>query len=127
VIKIDFINQLRREGMATRAAIMEAGRHRLRPIVMNTLTTMLAIAPMMLGLGAGASLQAPLAIAVFGGLFTATVLTLLVIPVVYELIDELRLVRFARPASERPVEVRPAPLETLVQAGLAPERSGSDG
>jgi hydrophobic/amphiphilic exporter-1 (mainly G- bacteria), HAE1 family len=126
VIKIDFINQLRREGMATRAAIMEAGKHRLRPIVMNTITTMLAIAPMMLSLGAGASLQAPLAIAVFGGLFTATVLTLLVIPVVYELIDELRFARFRRRAAEVQVEVRPAPLEPLVQAGLTAERIGND-
>jgi hydrophobic/amphiphilic exporter-1 (mainly G- bacteria), HAE1 family len=57
--------------------------------VMNTLTVMLSIMPMMFGVGAGAALQAPLAIAVFGGLFTATALTLIVIPVVYELIDEL--------------------------------------
>jgi multidrug efflux pump subunit AcrB len=51
VVKIDFINQMRREGMTTRDAILEAGRARLRPIVMNTITTMLAITPMMLGLG----------------------------------------------------------------------------
>jgi hydrophobic/amphiphilic exporter-1 (mainly G- bacteria), HAE1 family len=90
VVKIDFINQLRREGLATRDAIIEAGRARLRPIVMNTITTMLAITPMMLALGQGASLQAPLAIAIFGGLFTSTILTLIVIPVVYELIDDGR-------------------------------------
>jgi HAE1 family hydrophobic/amphiphilic exporter-1 len=122
VVKIDFINQLRREGLATRAAIMEAGRHRLRPIVMNTITTILAITPMMLGLGAGAGLQAPLAIAVFGGLFTSTILTLLVIPVVYE----LRLKLFAPAAAERPVEVRPAPLEALVHAELGARRIGSE-
>jgi HAE1 family hydrophobic/amphiphilic exporter-1 len=89
VVKIDFINQMRREGMSVRAAILEAGRARLRPIVMNSLTAMLAILPMMFGIGAGAGLQAPLAIAVFGGLLTATALTLVVIPVVYELFDEL--------------------------------------
>jgi hypothetical protein len=127
VVKIDFINQLRREGMATRAAIMEAGRHRLRPIVMNTITTMLAILPMMLGLGAGAGLQAPLAIAVFGGLFTSTILTLLVIPVVYEMVDDLRIRLFARHERMAHVEVRPAPAESLAKAGLhVAERAGGD-
>jgi HAE1 family hydrophobic/amphiphilic exporter-1 len=90
VVKIDFINQMRREGMTVREAIQAAGHSRLRPIVMNTLTAMLAILPMMLGIGAGGGLQAPMAIAVFGGLFTATALTLIVIPVVYELIEDLR-------------------------------------
>jgi HAE1 family hydrophobic/amphiphilic exporter-1 len=91
VVKIDFINQMRREGMSVREAIMAAGHARLRPIVMNTLTVMLSVTPMMFGIGAGAALQAPLAIAVFGGLFSATALTLIVIPVIYELIDELSL------------------------------------
>ncbi|HUH17291.1 MAG TPA: efflux RND transporter permease subunit, partial [Methylomirabilota bacterium] len=90
VIKIAFINQLRGEGLPLRQAVLEAGKGRLRPIVMNSITTMLAITPMMLGLGAGASLQAPLAIAIFGGLFTSTALTLIVIPVVYELVDGVR-------------------------------------
>ena len=90
VVKIDFINQMRREGMSVRDAILAAGHARLRPIVMNTITTMLAILPMMLGIGPGAGLQAPLAIAIFGGLFSATILTLIVIPVVYELIEDLR-------------------------------------
>jgi HAE1 family hydrophobic/amphiphilic exporter-1 len=90
VVKLDFINQLRREGMAVREAILAAGRARLRPIVMTSITTMLAVLPMMLGLGAQSGLQAPLAIAIFGGLFTATALTLIVIPVMYELIEDLR-------------------------------------
>ena len=90
VVKIDFINQCRAKGMSTRDAIFEAGRARLRPIVMNTITTMLAITPMMLGIGAGSSLQAPMAVAVFGGLLSATALTLIVIPVCYELLDELQ-------------------------------------
>jgi HAE1 family hydrophobic/amphiphilic exporter-1 len=96
VVKIDFINQMRREGLNTRDAIRAAGHARLRPIVMNTITTMLAITPMMLGIGPGAGLQAPLAIAVFGGLFSSTILTLIVIPVVYELIDDLRVWLHAR-------------------------------
>jgi HAE1 family hydrophobic/amphiphilic exporter-1 len=89
VVKIDFINQMRREGMSVRDAILAAGHARLRPIVMNTLTVMFSVAPMMFGFGPGADLQAPLAITVFGGLFTATALTLIVIPVAYEVIDEL--------------------------------------
>ncbi|MGQ0813817.1 MAG: efflux RND transporter permease subunit, partial [Gemmatimonadota bacterium] len=89
VVKIDFINQMRRQGMSVREAIHAAGHARLRPIVMNTLTAMLAVLPMMLGIGPGAALQAPLAIVVFGGLLTATALTLIVIPVAYELIDEV--------------------------------------
>jgi hydrophobic/amphiphilic exporter-1 (mainly G- bacteria), HAE1 family len=90
VVKISFINQLRQQGLPVRQAIIEAGRARLRPIVMNTITTMLAVTPMMLSLGQGASLQAPLAIAIFGGLFTSTILTLIVIPVVYELVHDAR-------------------------------------
>ena len=89
VVKIDFINQMRREGMTTRQAILAAGHSRLRPIVMNTLTVMFSVVPLMFAFGPGGALQAPLAITVFGGLFTATALTLIVIPVCYELIDEL--------------------------------------
>ncbi|HSL69478.1 MAG TPA: efflux RND transporter permease subunit, partial [Longimicrobiales bacterium] len=88
VVKIDFINQMRREGMGVRSAIKAAGHARLRPIVMNTLTAMFAVIPMMFAWGPGGGLQAPLAITVFGGLFTATALTLIVIPVAYEIIDE---------------------------------------
>jgi hypothetical protein len=76
--------------MPLREAVVEAGRARLRPIVMNSITTMLAITPMMLGFGQGTALQAPLAIAIFGGLFTSTALTLVVIPVVYETLDDVR-------------------------------------
>jgi HAE1 family hydrophobic/amphiphilic exporter-1 len=113
VVKIDFINQMRREGMSVRDAIRAAGHARLRPIVMNTLTVMLSIMPMMFGIGAGAALQAPLAIAVFGGLFTATALTLIVIPVVYELIDELSV----KLRSRATVVVPEASEATLVAAG----------
>jgi hydrophobic/amphiphilic exporter-1 (mainly G- bacteria), HAE1 family len=126
VVKIDFINQLRREGLPLRAAIIEAGRARLRPIVMNTITTMLAITPMMLSLGSGASLQAPLAIAIFGGLFTSTVLTLIVIPVVYELIDDLRTALVGQRAGGTLATVLPAPAEALEGRYVAADRSGAD-
>lgn len=89
VVKVDFINQMRREGMSRREAIFAAGHARLRPIVMNTITAMLGLLPMAMGIGPGAELQAPLAIAVFGGLLSATALTLVVIPVSYDLLEEL--------------------------------------
>ncbi len=86
IIKVDFINQRRRRGMGKRRAILEAGRLRLRPIVMTTVTTVLGLTPLALGWGAGADLRAPLAVAVIGGLLSATFLTLLVVPVVYSLL-----------------------------------------
>jgi HAE1 family hydrophobic/amphiphilic exporter-1 len=85
IIKVDFINQKRSEGASKRDAILEAGRLRLRPILMTTVTTVLGLLPLAVGWGAGADLRAPLAVAVIGGLISATVLTLIVIPVVYSL------------------------------------------
>ena len=90
IVKVDFINQLRRSGLALRDAILEAGRVRLRPILMTTVTTVLGLTPMALGIGRGADLRAPLAIAVIGGLLSATMLTLIVVPVAYDLIEEIR-------------------------------------
>ena len=90
IVKVDFINQMRAAGQPLRQAILEAGRVRLRPIVMTTVTTVLGLTPMALGLGRGADLRAPLAIAVIGGLLSATALTLVVVPVAYDLLDELR-------------------------------------
>ncbi len=91
VVKIDYINQMRSKGMSVRDAILEAGRVRLRPIIMTTVTTLLGLAPLALGIGRGADLQRPLAIAVIGGLFSATALTLIVIPVAYSLIEDARM------------------------------------
>ena len=90
VVKIDFINQMRKEGLNTRDAIMAAGHARLRPILMTSVTTMFGVLPMMLGFGTGGGLQAPLAVAVFWGLFASTALTLIVIPVIYEMVDDAR-------------------------------------
>lgn len=87
IVLIDYINQLRREGMDKYAALIEAGRVRLRPIVMTTLTTVLGLLPMALGLGEGAEIRAPMALTVIGGLMGATVLTLFVIPALYSLVD----------------------------------------
>lgn len=90
IVKVDFINQARAGGMALRAAILKAGRVRLRPILMTTVTTVLGLLPMALGIGRGADLRAPLAIAVIGGLIVATLLTLIVVPVVYATVEDVR-------------------------------------
>ncbi len=90
IIKVDFINQARARGMGVRAAILEAGRVRLRPIIMTTATTVLGLTPMALGLGRGADLRAPLAIAVIGGEILSTALMLIVVPVVYSLVESVR-------------------------------------
>ena len=81
---------MRRRGAGVREAILAAGHARLRPILINTVTALLGLLPMALGIGPGAALQAPLAIAVFGGLLSATALTLVVIPVAYSLVEDVR-------------------------------------
>ena len=87
IVLVDLINQLQAEGVERTAAIMEAGRARLRPILMTTLTTALGLLPMAIGVGEGAEVRAPMAITVIGGLLVSTLLTLIVIPVVYSLLD----------------------------------------
>jgi len=91
IVKVDFINQRRAKGLAVREAILEAGQVRLRPILMTTVTTVLGLFPMALGIGRGADLRAPMAISVIGGLIVATALTLIVVPVVYSVVEDLRL------------------------------------
>jgi HAE1 family hydrophobic/amphiphilic exporter-1 len=83
IVMIDFINQLRRNGMELNQAVTEAGRLRLRPIIMTTLTTTLALIPLAIGMGRGSEMQAPLGRVVIGGLLIATLLTLVFIPVLY--------------------------------------------
>jgi HAE1 family hydrophobic/amphiphilic exporter-1 len=113
IIKVDLINRLRRAGAPLRQAILDAGRARLRPIIMTTVTTVLGLTPMALGIGRGADLRAPLAIAVIGGLLVATLLTLIVIPVAYDLIESLR-ARFTGSSEERPADrAQPAATQEL--------------
>ena len=90
IVLVDLINQLRAKGMERNAAIMEAGTARLRPILMTSLTTALGLLPMALGFGEGSEVRTPMAITVIGGLLVSTLLTLLVIPVVYSLLDRKR-------------------------------------
>jgi HAE1 family hydrophobic/amphiphilic exporter-1 len=86
IVLVDAINRRRREGQELEEAIVGAGGERLRPILMTTATTVLALLPMALGLGAGDELRAPLAITVIGGLTVATFLTLIVIPCIYRVL-----------------------------------------
>src|SRR5690625_5294669 len=86
---VGYINCLRRRGMERYEAILEAGRSRLRPILMTTLTTVLAMVPLGLALGEGAEMQQPLAVTIIFGLSVSSIFTLLLIPVVYTLFDDL--------------------------------------
>ncbi len=100
IVKVDFINRRRREGLPADDAIRQAGRDRFRPIVMTTATTALGLLPLAFGWGAGGSLRAPLAVAIVGGLWVATALALMVVPVLC-----------AEGASPR---LRPEPIGALV-------------
>jgi len=88
IVMVDFINQLKATGMKTPEAVRKASLARLRPILMTALTTILGLLPLAIGRGAGSELERPLALTVIGGLTTATFLTLFVIPIIYELMDE---------------------------------------
>jgi HAE1 family hydrophobic/amphiphilic exporter-1 len=85
ILVVDQAGRLRREGMDTDSAVVEAGRRRLRPVLMTTLTTILALLPLALGIGEGSDAQAPLARVVVGGLASSALITLALIPAVYSL------------------------------------------
>lgn len=87
ILLIDRINQLRESGLNRNEAIALAGSQRIRPIIMTSLTTILALIPLSLGIGESASLRAPMALAVIGGMISSTLLTLVVIPCVYRVFD----------------------------------------
>jgi HAE1 family hydrophobic/amphiphilic exporter-1 len=89
IVLVDYINVLRRRGMERDEAILKAGPTRLRPILMTALTAILAMFPMALGIGAGAEGQAPLATVVVGGLAFSTVITLVLVPVIYTIMDDI--------------------------------------
>ncbi len=96
IVLVDTVNQLRRERhLGPAEAVIEAGRLRLRPILMSTATAVIGLLPMALGLGAGAEIQAPLARVVIGGLTASTLVTLVLVPVSYVVVNEAR-ARFGR-------------------------------
>lgn len=84
IVMVDYINQLRREGMSKKESIIESGRTRLRPILMTALTTILAMSTMALGIGSGSEMMQPMAIVTVGGLVYGTLLTLIVVPCIYD-------------------------------------------
>jgi len=102
ILLVDQAGQLRRAGLATDEALLEAGRRRLRPVLMTTSTTVLALLPLALGIGEGADAQAPLARAVLGGLTVSTLITLVLVPAVYSLLH-------AREGARGRADAGPAP------------------
>jgi len=114
IVLVDYANQLRAQGTAKRQALLEAGQVRLRPIVMTTTTTVLGLTPMALGWGEGAEIRTPMAVAVMGGLLFGTVLTLVFIPVVYELMDRkaYRAAQALTPEAGAPASLPSAPWRT---------------
>ena len=87
IVLVDYINQLRRSGVEKRQAIEEAGVTRLRPILMTALTTVLGLIPMVVGSSMGTDMTRPMAIVTIGGLVYGTLLTLFVVPCIYDLLN----------------------------------------
>ncbi len=90
ILLVDFIKQRRHQGVGRREAILEAGLIRLRPILMTTLAMIAGMLPSALAMSTGSELRQPMAIAIIGGLVSSTLLTLLVIPVIYTLLDDVK-------------------------------------
>ncbi len=90
IVIVDYINQLKDEGKSTYDAVIEAGNTRFRPIIMTALTTIIALSTMALGVGENAEMMQPMAITAIGGLIYSTLLTLIIIPVIYTALDKLR-------------------------------------
>jgi HAE1 family hydrophobic/amphiphilic exporter-1 len=113
IVLIDYTNLLRhRDKLLLKHAVELAGRRRLRPILMTSLTSILGLIPMSLGFGEGSEVQAPMARVVIGGMLTSTLITLLFIPTIYTMIEE-RGLREEAPAKDLGVEGAPQPLEPI--------------
>jgi HAE1 family hydrophobic/amphiphilic exporter-1 len=107
IVLVDHTNLLRRrDKMGLREAIEEAGRRRLRPVLMTTLTTILGLLPLALGLGEGGETQAPMARTVIGGLTSSAMITLVVVPVVYSLFEGMRSKKQAEAQAKDPAAAR---------------------
>jgi multidrug efflux pump subunit AcrB len=109
ILLVEYANQLKERGLDAMAAVREAGRIRLRPILMTSVATIMGALPIALGLGAGSASRRPLGYAIVGGLLVSTLLTLVLVPVVYVLVDALR----ARSRARQPAfsGVQPAAAE----------------
>ncbi|MEV5883160.1 efflux RND transporter permease subunit [Streptomyces sp. NPDC052020] len=118
IVLIDLINQYRRQGYGVVEAVVEGGRHRLRPILMTALATIFALLPMALGItGEGGFIAQPLAVVVIGGLVTSTLLTLLLVPTLYAML-ELRKERRARKRAAKKGQPAPEPSGEPEPAGV---------
>ena len=104
IVLVDYINQMRKEGMEKHAAIAKAGRDRLRPIIMTALTTVLGLVTMAMGLGMGGDMVQPMAIVTIGGLLYGTVLTLFVVPCIYDLLNRKKYRKDEERLSDEPEE-----------------------
>jgi HAE1 family hydrophobic/amphiphilic exporter-1 len=118
IVKVEFILQARERGASIRDAILEAGRVRLRPILMTTVTTAVGLLPMALGFGVGADLRQPLAIVVIGGLTVATLLTLVVVPVLFSVVEDARIALGGEEVRSR--QVMPGGADVKVEGGVVP-------
>jgi hydrophobic/amphiphilic exporter-1 (mainly G- bacteria), HAE1 family len=112
ILLVDYAKVLQQEGMERKEALVEAGRMRLRPIIMTTLAMIFGMLPLALALGPGAEMRAPMARAVIGGLITSTLLTLVVVPVVYTVLDDLALaVKNRRSGAANSSSLKPAAID----------------
>ena len=93
ILLVERITQLRKQGLSVKLSVIDAGRDRFRPVLMTTVTTVLGLLPMAIGLGEGAALRQPLAIAVISGISVATILTLVIVPVLYAVLVKDRITR----------------------------------
>ncbi|GGZ18607.1 hydrogenase expression protein [Streptomyces olivaceoviridis] len=115
IVLIDLINQYRAQGHGVVEAVIEGGRHRLRPILMTALATIFALLPMALGVtGEGGFIAQPLAVVVIGGLITSTLLTLLLVPTLYAMLE----LRKERRAGKRAAKKQPVPENAPEPAGV---------
>ncbi|BBC37125.1 Hydrogenase expression protein [Streptomyces graminofaciens] len=121
IVLIDLINQYRRQGYGTVEAVIEGGRHRLRPILMTALATIFALLPMALGVtGEGGFIAQPLAVVVIGGLITSTLLTLLLVPTLYTIVE----IRKERRAKKRAAKKTDTPTRPASTTEEEPEPAG---
>ncbi len=122
ILLVDYTNALRRQGLGLHEAILKAGPIRLRPILMTSLALIFGMLPTAVGHAAAAEFRSPMAIAIIGGLITSTLLTLVVIPVVYTYVDRLSFRRLVKAEVPEPVEAAPE----VAAPGVAPARGARD-
>jgi HAE1 family hydrophobic/amphiphilic exporter-1 len=117
IVLVDYVNlKVREEGLSVREAVVLGGRTRLRPILMTTLTTVLAMVPLAIGLGDGGEVQAPMARVVIGGLVTSTLITLVLIPVLYVAVKERRAVKAPQMGMDSLASGQPASLQEIANS-----------